>query len=82
MKFDVTVWGLRVEGELAEYDYPEAVYGHKLYDLDMIGNISVFPEKGPHATLPDEASLRLAEWSEFREAVLEAALEALDNDDS
>ena len=78
MNFQVKVWGLDVEGTLAEYDYTEGV----CYDLDEIEAVGFRHKDGSTAWLPDEAVARLVDWSEFAEAVLEAALDDVDHDDS
>lgn len=73
MNFDVTVWGLRVCGELCEYEFEEA----SGYDIDCIDDIGI-EQDGETYWLPGEAVVRMADWSEFAEAVLVAALEKLD----
>jgi hypothetical protein len=74
MNFDVTVWGLRVLGSLKDYDFEEA----RGYDIEEIRDVGFRDDEGMDAWLPSEAVVRLADWSEFAEAVLEAALEKLD----
>lgn len=73
MNFDVTVWGLRVCGELREYEFEEA----SGYDLDCIDDVGI-EQDGKTYWMPQEFVMRLADWSEFAEAVLTEALDKLD----